>query len=115
MIQASFRIVAPEGKRQELLDVLLCLKGPTEVARGCRACRILQDAEDDHVLTYLVRWDTQQEIEEHIRSERFRRLLPYIEMSVEPPEVDFSTIDQIRGIEFLVAALSPNLSESRTD
>jgi quinol monooxygenase YgiN len=106
MIQASFRIVAPEDKRQEILDVLLCLKGPTEVAGGCRACRILQDAEDDHVLTYLVRWDTQKEIEDHLRSERFRRLLPYIEMSLEPPEVDFSTIDKIQGIEFLIGVLS---------
>jgi hypothetical protein len=47
-----------------------------------------------------VEWDTEEEIEEHLRSERFRRLLPYIEMSVEPPKVDFSTIDQIRGIEY---------------
>jgi hypothetical protein len=44
MIQASFRIVAPKDKRQEILDVLLCLKGPTEVAKGCRGCQILQDA-----------------------------------------------------------------------
>jgi quinol monooxygenase YgiN len=97
--------VAPPGKRAEILSVLLCLKGPTEVAKGCRACWILQDAEDDHVLTYLVQWDTEQEIEEHLRSERFRRLLPYIEMSVEPPGIGFSTIDQVRGIEFLVAVL----------
>ncbi len=109
MIQASFRIVAPEGKREEILDVLLCLKGPTEVARGCRACRILQDVEDDHLLTYLVRWDTRAEIEDHLRSERFRRLVPYIEMSLEPPEVDFSTIDKIEGIEFLIDVLSSPL------
>jgi quinol monooxygenase YgiN len=107
MIQGSFRIVAPEGKREEILDVLLRLKGPTEVAKGCRACRILQDAEDDHVLTYEVHWDMQSDLEEHLRSERFRRLLPYIEMSVEPPEVTFSTIDQVRGIEFLIAVLNP--------
>ncbi len=106
MIQASFRIVAPDGKREEVLEVLLCLKGPTEVSRGCSACRVVQDVEDDHALTYLVQWETENALEEHLRSERFRRLLPYVEMSVEPPEVAFSTIDQIRGIEFLVATLS---------
>jgi quinol monooxygenase YgiN len=106
MIQASLRIVAPERKREEILGVLLCLKGPTEVSRGCRACRIVQDAEDENVLTYIVKWETQEDLEEHLRSERFRRLLPYIEMSREPPEVDFSTIDQVRGIEFMVAVLS---------
>ncbi len=106
MIQASFRIVAPENKRDEILNVLMCLKGPTEVSRGCRACRILQDVEGNHVLTYLVQWDTQDEIEEHLRSERFRRLLPYIDMSLEPPEVTFSTIVKIQGIEFLINVLS---------
>jgi len=105
MIQASLRIVAPPGKREEILGVLLRLKGPTEVVKGCRACRILEDAEHDHVLTYLVQWDTEEQVEEHLRSERFRMLLPYIEMSAEPPQVDFSTIDRIRGIEFLVAVL----------
>lgn len=106
MMQASFRLVAPEGKRDEVLDVLLCLKGPTEVAKGCRICRVLQDAENDHAFMYLVQWDTEQQVEEHLRCERFRRLLPYIEMSAEPPEIHFGTIDQLRGIEFLVAAVS---------
>jgi quinol monooxygenase YgiN len=106
MIQASLRIVAPERKREEILGVLSCLKGPTEVSRGCRGCRIVQDVEDENVLTYIVKWETQEDLEEHLRSERFRRLLPYIEMSREPPEVDFSTIDQVRGIEFMVEVLS---------
>ena len=110
MIQASFRLVAPEDKRAEMLEVLQLLRGPTAVSRGCRVCRILQDADDDRVLTYLTQWDTQEELEGHLRSERFRRLLPYIEMSLEPPEVDFSSIDQVRGIEFLIAVLNSHLS-----
>jgi len=82
--------------------------GPTEVSKGCRTCQVLQDADDESVLTYLAQWDTQDEVEEHFRSERFRRLLPYIEMSVEPPQVDVSVIDRIGGVEFLVAALGKN-------
>jgi quinol monooxygenase YgiN len=105
MMQGLIRIVAPHDKREEVVDVLTCLKGPTEVASGCRACRVLQDADDSRLITYLVQWDTEEAMAEHLRSERFRRLLPYIEMSVEPPEVDFSTIGQVRGVEFLVAAI----------
>lgn len=106
MIQASFRIVAPPAKREEILNVLLCLKGPTEVSKGCRGCWILQDAKDENALIYVVQFDTQDGLEEHLCSERFRRLLPYVEMSVEPPVVDFSTIDHVGGIEFLVTILS---------
>jgi quinol monooxygenase YgiN len=106
MIQASFRLIAPRGKRQEFLDVLLYLKGPTEALAECRACWICQDVTNDHALIYLVQWDTQEDLESHLRSERFRRLLPYIEMSVEPPAVTFGSIEHVRGIEFLVQVLS---------
>lgn len=105
MIQACLQIVAPAEKRAEVLDVLRCLKGPTEVSKGCRACRVLQDAEDEDVLTYLVQWDTRGDAEEHFRSERFRRLLPYIEMSLEPPDVEICDLHPVGGMEFLVAAI----------
>ncbi len=105
MIQAVLQIVAPVEKREEVLDVLRCLKGPTEVSKGCRVCRVLQDAVDESTLTYLVQWETREDAEEHFRSERFRRLLPYIEMSVEPPEVEISDLDPVGGMEFLVAAI----------
>jgi quinol monooxygenase YgiN len=111
MMQTCVRIVAPAEKTREVLDVLRCLKGPTEVSKGCRACQVLQDADDEGVITYLAQWDTQDEAEEHFRSERFRRLLPYIEMSVEPPEVEVSNIDRVGGIEFLVAALGAKSSQ----
>ena len=106
MMQATFRLVAPEGKRQEFRDVLLHVKGPTESFPECRACWICQDVTNDHALVYLVQWDSQEDLESHLRSERFRRLLPYIEMSVEPPVVSFGSIEHIRGIEFLVEVLS---------
>ena len=108
MIQATFRLVAPEGKRKEFRDVLLHLKGPTEALPECRACWICQDVENDHVFTYFVQWDSQDDLESHLRTERFRRLLPYIEMSVKPPVVSFGRIENIRGIEFLVEVLSAN-------
>lgn len=86
--------------------MLLHLKGPTEALPECRACWICQDVDDDHVFTYLVQWDTQEDLKSHLRCERFRRLLPYIEMSVEPPAVSFDRIEHVRGIEFLIEVLS---------
>lgn len=111
MIQASLRIVAPPAKRLEVLEVLQSLQGPTEVSAGCRVCRVLQDADNDDALTYVVRWDTRQDLDEHLSSQRFRNLLPYIEMSVEPPELEISVVDPLGGIEFLVAALESKQSE----
>ena len=108
MIQASLRIVPPAGKWIELRNVMRSLKGPTEVSHGCCECRVLQDAADEGALTYLVQWESLTKLEEHIRSARFRKLLPYIETSVQPPEFDVSSIDRIGGIESLIAVLDSN-------
>ena len=102
MLQAILRLVAPPGKREEFLDVLLCLKGPTEVLDGCYACWVGQDAENDHALTYFVQWSGPESLAAHFRSERFRRLLPYIDMSAEPPQIDISAAERIGGIDFLL-------------
>ena len=106
MIQATVRIVAPDEKRGEAIEVLLSLKEPTEASKGCLGCRILQDVDDQYALTCVEYWETLEDLEQHIRSERFRRLLPYIDMSVEPPEVEFDLIDKIHGIEFVVETLT---------
>jgi quinol monooxygenase YgiN len=106
MIQAIVRVVAPPGKREEILEVFRRLTGPTEVTKGCRLCRALRDVDDVDAITYWVQWDSRDELEEHFRSERFRQLLPYIEMSAEPPQVDVSSLDWLGGIEMMVAAIA---------
>ena len=35
-----------------------------------------------------------------LRSERFTRLMELMEMSAEPPTLDFRTITETRGLEF---------------
>ncbi len=107
MIQASVRIVPPIGKREEFLEFMRGLKGPSEVLKGCRACRVLRDVDDEDAITYLMQWENREELEEHLRSERFRQLLPYLELSTDPPEVEVSDVDPIGGIEILVAAIGP--------
>src|SRR5215218_209081 len=105
MVEASVRIVAPIDKRAEILDMFFRLKGPTAIAQGCNVCRVLQDADDADAITYVVQWSTKEELFEHFRSNRFRSILPYIEMSQVPPEVDINTISAIGGLEFLVSVL----------
>jgi quinol monooxygenase YgiN len=101
VIQATIHFVAPDAIRGEALEVLRCLKEPTQVQKGCHGCRILQDVDDSNALTCVERWESLEDLEDYIQSERFRRLLPYIEMSVVPPEVEVDLLQRIHGIEFL--------------
>lgn len=107
MLQATYRVVAPEGKREEVVAVLLGLKGPADVSEGCCACRIYQDLDDHNALTCLQLWRSREDLEAHLRSERFRRLIPYIEVSTQRPEVNFSALRKLRSERFLAAVNGP--------
>ena len=61
------RIVAPDEKRSEALEVLRSLKEPTEASKGCLGCRILQDVDDQYALTCVEYWETLEDVEQHIR------------------------------------------------
>lgn len=103
MIQAVLRIVAPAEKRHEVIRTFRFLLGPTRARRGCLRCGLYQDLENENALSYVELWETQAELEAHLRSHQYWRLLPLIEMSTEPPELEFSTVCQTRGIEYLAA------------
>lgn len=105
MVEATVRIVAPEEKRKELLDVLGSLQGPTEATKGCLGCHVLSDVSHESIVFYVVRWDDRRALEDHFRSERFRRLLPYIEMSLEPPQVEVNSLNHIGGLSIILEAL----------
>ncbi|MCD0460238.1 putative quinol monooxygenase [Roseiconus lacunae] len=106
MIQALLRVVPPADKRDEFLTVLQSLSGPTEVTYGCHACRILRDAANANAITYLVQWDRLEQLEEHFRSNRFRHILPYIDMSTEVPQLNVSRLDAVGGMEVMLEAIN---------
>ena len=101
MIQASLRIVAPAGKRDEIVRTFRSLLEPTEVKHGCLGCRFYQDVADENALTYVEEWQTQEDLERHLRSDQYRKLLALIDLSTAPPELRFHTISETSGIEYL--------------
>ena len=101
MIQASLRITASPERRDEIVQTFRALLEPTEVKRGCLGCRFYQDVADENALTYVEEWQTQDDLELHLRSDQYRKLLVLIDLSTTPPELRFHTISQTSGIEYL--------------
>ena len=103
MIQASLRIVAPAEKRAEIVRAFRLLLEPTEVKHGCLGCRFYQDVLDKNALTYVEEWQTQGDLEHHLRSEQYRKLLALIDLSTVPPALRFHTISETSGLEYLAS------------
>ena len=103
MIVVTVRIqVSPENKA-EARRVILPLLGPTRAEAGCVSCDLYTSAEDDSSMVLVERWKSMPDLERHIRSDHYRNVLAWIDMSTEPPAVHFDSLSKSQGLELIVA------------
>ena len=107
MITASLRMVVPGRRKDEVIRAMRSLKGPTSAQPGCVDCRILEDADDAGVVLYVEEWGSREQLERHIRSDHYRRLLVIMEMSNERPDIRFDTVSRRQGLELVEAIRAP--------
>ena len=104
MIMSTLRIVAPPAKRNEVVRTLNSLLGPTRAQPGCISCHIYSEVEDRNVLILLEEWDSQADVDSHLRSNHYRKVLALMDMSNTQPEIKFDTISDTKGIEAIESA-----------
>ena len=98
---ATLRMVAPPGRRDEILHALRWLAGPIQAHAGCADCRLLQDLDDENALLFVEEWDSREAFERHLRSADYRRLLAVAELAAEPPEIRFDHVSETRGLDLV--------------
>jgi len=103
MISATLRIVAPLQQRKRVMEILRSISEPIKAEPGCIGLNIYQDLDDKEVIILEEVWQSQTDLDRHIRSERYRSILTLMDMSSEPPEIRFNTIAHSAGIEAIQA------------
>jgi quinol monooxygenase YgiN len=101
MIIESLGLVARRENRRELQTALSYLLGPTRVEAGCISCQLYQDVLDPNILHFQCVWSTEDDLLRHLRSEIYKQLLILLELSAKPPLVQFHTVSQTHGMEFV--------------
>ena len=101
MMLAMVKIGPSPGKRQEILDILLSVKGPTLAAPGCRACSIYEEHGEEQIIAYVELWQSPAEMYRHIRSALYSRILEAMELSTRTPEINFHMILRTEGMELI--------------
>ena len=98
---ATLRMVAPPGRRDEIVGALRWLAGPVRAHRGGAGCRVLQDLDDEDALVLVEEWTSRRAFERHLRSGDYRRLLALAELAAEPPEIRFDRVAERRGLDLV--------------
>lgn len=101
MILSTLKIFPAPAKEEEILDILLSVKGPTLAASGCLECSIYEERDDERAIVYLEKWQSRKEMLAHIRSAFYPRLLKALELSYRQPEICFYEVAATHGIDLI--------------
>ncbi len=85
------------------MEVFALLLGPVRVEPGCRSCELYLDAGNGDELLYVEEWETTEQLERHMRSCRYERMLALMEASDRPPVLRYYSISDVKGLEYLEA------------
>ncbi|MBP7937561.1 MAG: antibiotic biosynthesis monooxygenase [Phycisphaerae bacterium] len=104
MILFRVQLRIPPAVRDRVVQSLLRMAGPARAVKGCTACGVFMDVEDDNTLLYVEEWETQAAVDERLRAEDLRVLLSALDLSSEPPVVRFEAVGETQGMEVIAAA-----------
>ena len=104
MILSTIRMVIPPKKRDDALRILRLLTEQCRDHLGCHSCRIYGDLQKKNVLMFEEIWRNEEDLELHICSDDYLKLLLVVEMSLKQPEIRFDTISSSTGIETIEKA-----------
>ena len=99
MVQSIIRMLIPFEKHSEALEILGSTIEQTQFEPGCVSCRLYRDVEDTRAIMLEELWMSEEDLQRHLRSDKYHKVLLVVEMAVEPPEIRFDTIDYSMGME----------------
>ena len=101
MIIVKLRVKVPSGERADVIDIFDSFIGPVSVQPGCVSAKLYAEINNDDDLILLEEWDSQKNLERHIRSDDFHKFLAVMDMAKEQPEISFHTVSSTQGFELL--------------
>ena len=99
MIIVTLRMTVRPDKRHDFMESIRGMLEPTRVERGCISYCLYEDIENTNTFTLVEEWKTRDDLEKHVRTDNYRRLLELMNLLSEPYELRFSTVLQTVEME----------------
>ena len=107
MIVGTLRILPATERRAQVLEVFRAIQGPVLAQPGCLEFHIYEEEGPDPAVVLVERWESQQELATHLRSETYRRILGAIELSGGAPEISFESVVAAEGMDLIERSRVP--------
>ena len=99
VVHSTIRMLIPLDKQSEALDILGAVSSQIQFEPSCIYSRIYRGVDDVRAVMIEERWKGDEYLQQHLRSDAYRRILLVVEMAEEKPEFRFDTILNSAGVE----------------
>ncbi len=99
IVRSTIRMLIPPEKQSNALDILCSLTEQIQFEPGCISCRLYRGVGDKDVIMIEELWSSDTDMQRHLRSDKYHKILLVVEMAVEPPEIRFDGIAHSSGLE----------------
>jgi quinol monooxygenase YgiN len=99
MIVVKIILDALEDKQLELTQTLLSLIEPVGRETGCKSYSVFCDIRDRNRFCLIEEWETHENLNQHIKSDRFGVLLGTKALLQHPLNILFYTVSHHQGME----------------
>jgi quinol monooxygenase YgiN len=104
MIIVKITMTARPEKRKEVMQTLLSMVEPTLKEKGCLSYQVFQGIEDENLFSLIKEWKTREDLDRHLRTDRFGVLLGTKILLNEQQSIQIHTISHSEGIESVHSA-----------
>jgi quinol monooxygenase YgiN len=104
MVRATIRMPIPLEQQRDALEILGPIKEQTQFEPGFISCRVYRGVEDPRAIMLEELWSSDADLQRHLRSDKYRKILLVVEMAAESPDIRFDTIVQSSGVEAIELA-----------
>jgi quinol monooxygenase YgiN len=101
VIIVRIKMKALMEKRTEMMQTLVSMIETAGKEKGCRSYEGFCDIEGDPVFNLIEEWETREDLERHIQSEKFSVLLGTKTLLAKPMEMKIHTVSNSEGDEVI--------------
>ena len=103
VVFSTIRLFPSIKQRAQAIELLRSVQDLTRPCPGCLGSWCSEEELPHNHVRYAEQWESEESLQEHIRSDLYRRLLAAMELSKKPPEVTFYYCSKTKGLELVEA------------
>ncbi len=101
MIAAVLEITLPRAHEADTLRLLRAFWDSTRPRAGCVGGGVFEEFGDHGGAVYVELWSEEAQLEAHVRSPEYARLLAIMETSAAPPALRFARVGETRDLTWV--------------